>query len=217
MKPITNIQVIIINNRAVNPFLLRWLDRFKHVRLTSASTPGTFDSLDLINCKRNRELKRYRDHTKLPWVLLLDDDIIPLDGLMDCPDTWPLIECKADVASARFVSKAGSEAHGENGEFAFAAAKISRRALERTGPPWSQFDFDEEGITRTRCECNHFAAKARDAGFYPAKAGAVGHIVAAAVIPAPKQSKDAMCRIKLLSQLRYKGAKKPPVKSKGKK
>lgn len=206
-----DIQVVVLDNRAVNPYLLHWLERFKHVRLTSKVCPGEFNSLDMVACKRNRAIKWFLNETKLPWLLMLDDDIIPLDGLADSPDTWPLIESDKDVTSARFVAKRGNEAHGRPGDVAMAAAKMSRAALKRIKPPWTQFAFNEDGTDRVSCECDYFAAKAKEAGFFPVKAGAVGHIVQACVVPVPKPGKDAMCRIKLLSQLHPKGQKKPPV------
>lgn len=203
-----NIQVVVFDQRGPNPYLATWLERFKHVRLTSKASPDQFNGLDHLAVKRNQQIKWFLAETRLPWLLMLDDDIVPLDGLKDCPNTWPLIESDKDVASARFVAKAGNEAHGRRGDFAFACAKVSRNALKKMGTPWSHFDFNEDGDEVARCECDYFAAKAKDAGFFPVKVGAVGHIVTAALIPAAKQTKDAMCRIKLLSQLHREGQKK---------
>lgn len=214
MRKTTNkdVQVVVFDTRPLNGWLQQWLERFKHVWFTSKLDPETFGGKDFLVAKRNRAIKRFLSETKLPWLLMLDDDIIPLDGLADCPDTWPLVECDKDVASARFVSKKGNEAHGRKGNVAMAAVKISRTALKRIKPPWMHFTFNEDETQKVHCECDYFAAKARDAGFFPAKVGAVGHITTAVVIPAPKQTKDAMCRIKLLSQLHAEGQKKPPAK-----
>ena len=178
-----DVQVIVIDKRIPHPDLLLWLEQFKHVRFASKADAGTFDSLDLITCKRNSEIKWFLNETKLPWLLMLDDDIIPLDGLADCPDTWPLIESDKDVTSARFVAKAGNEAHGQKGSVAMAAVKISRIALKKMKPPWTHFIFNEDETQKVGCECDYFAAKARDAGFFPAKAGAVGHLGTCVLIP----------------------------------
>lgn len=211
-KPMNKtVQVVVFDTRPINGWLQQWLNRFKHVWLTSKLAPSEYGGMDFLAVKRNRTIKRFLSETKPPWLLMLDDDIIPLDGLADCPNTWPLIESDKDVASARFVAKKGNEAHGRKGDVALAAVKISRNALKRMGAPWSHFDFDEDEAEMKRCECDYFAAKAKEAGFFPVKAGAVGHIVTAAVIPAPKPSKEAMCRIKLLSQLHREGQKRPPV------
>lgn len=194
-----DIQVIICDSRAMNPWLSRWMERFEYVRLTSMASPDEFGGKDFLAAKRNRALKWFLEKTELSWVLMLDDDIVPLDGLEDCPDTWPLVECQADITSARFVNKTGHEAHHKEGDLAMAAVKVSRRALERIRPPWSHFEFDEEGIEITQCECDHFAAKARAAGFCPVKAGAVGHLATAVLIPG--RNDEEMSRLKLLSQL----------------
>ncbi len=210
-KPINkDVQVIVFDQRGANPYLARWLERFKHVRFTSKVSPDQFNGLDFLAMKRNRQIKWFLSETKLPWLLMMDDDIVPLDGLADCPPTWPLVKSDKDVTSARFVAKAGNEAHGRRGDVSMAAVKISRVALKRIPPPWAHFEFGPDGTIQSRCECDYLAAKAREAGFFPAKAGAVGHIVTAVVIPAPKPSKDAMCRIKLLSQLHAESKKKPP-------
>ena len=211
-----DIQAIIFDSRPMNPWLSRWLERFEHVRLTSTASPDEFGGRDFLASKRNRILKWFLDETRLPWVLLLDDDIVPLDGLEDCPGTWPLVESQADITSARFVNKGGHEAHRAEGDLAMAAVKISRRALERIAPPWSHFDFTEDGVNLTHCECDYLADRARAAGFCPVKAGAVGHLATAVLIPG--RNEKEMSRVKLLSQLhdRAPAPPKPAVPEKNK-
>ncbi|GAG23195.1 unnamed protein product, partial [marine sediment metagenome] len=93
---------------------------------------------------------------------------------------------------------------GRPGDVAMAAMKVSRTALKKIKPPWTQFQFNEEGTERTCCECDYFAAKAKEAGFFPTKAGNVGHIVSACVIPISEIGASNKCRIMVLSQLRGK-------------
>lgn len=194
-----DIQVALFDSGPVNPWLSRWLERFEHVRLTSRGSPDDFGGKDFLAVKRNHTLKWFLEKTDLPWVLMMDGDIVPLDGLEDCPDTWPLIECQADIASARAIGKSGHEAHGKEGDLSMAAVKISRRALERMKPPWALFGYSEDGTSTTHCECDYFAAKARGAGYCPVKAGAVGHLATAVLIPG--RNEKEMSRLKLLSQL----------------
>ena len=202
-----DVQVVVFDTRPLNSYLSKWLERFKHVQFTSKICPGSFNSLDLVPCKRNQAIKWFLEETKLKWLLMLDDDIIPLDDLANCPKTWPLIKSEKDVVSARFISKMGNEAHGRGGDVAMAAVKISRTLLKKIKPPYTHFAFNADETERMVCECDYFAAKCRDAGFYPTKAGAVGHIVQAAVVPSPLIEKDAMCKISLFGQLKYKAKK----------
>ena len=165
MPASSDIQVVMFDTRPVNPWLARWLKRFKHVRLSSTTSPDAFNGLDFLTVKRNREIRWFLRQTKLPWLLMIDDDIVPLDDLADCPDTWPLIECAADVSSAHHISKRGIETHAKQGDLSMAVMKISRRALERIPPPWAHCDFNEDETAVARCECDYLAAKARAAGF----------------------------------------------------
>lgn len=194
-----DVQIIVFDTRPINPWLSRWLTRFKNVRMASTASPDAFGGRDFLAMKRNRAIWWFLKKTKLPWLLMVDDDIVPLDGLEDCPATWPLVESKADVTSAHFVNKAGREAHHTEGNLSLAAAKLSRRALLRIEPPWSHFEFTADGTKLLCCECDYFAAKARAAGYCPVKAGAVGHLATAVLIPG--RNKKEMSRLKLLSQL----------------
>lgn len=222
----TDALVVVLDKRGINPFLVNWLTRFRHVHLVSDEAPDDkisdeFDSLDLVPMMRCRLFKRFLTETRLPWLVMFDGDVIPLDDLAACPATSPLIRSTKDIASAHFVGRSGREAHGQPGGLAIAAMKISRTALQRIPAPWAAFVFNEDGTKRIMCECDFFAARAKEAGYYPVKAGHVAHVVRAAALPLTEAQKatsppGSVCRIKLLSQLTTKAEaeaqkKKPPA------
>lgn len=215
-KPVENTDalVVVLDKRGMNPFLANWLTRFRHVHLVSDEAPDDrisdeFESLDLVPMMRCRLFKRFLTETKLPWLVMFDGDVIPLDDVADSPATWPLIRSRKDIASAHFVGRGGGESHGQPGGLAIAAMKISRTALLRIPAPWAAFVFNEDGTKRVMCECDFFAARAKEAGYFPVKAGHVAHVVRAAAVPLTDAQKaagppGAVCRIKLLAQLTTK-------------
>jgi hypothetical protein len=54
--------------------------------------------------------------------------------------------------------------------------------------PWFAFGVSDDGLTQTACECQHFAAGARAAGFAPARVGIVGHLQPMVLLPGPEGS-----------------------------
>ena len=51
----------------------------------------------------------------------------------------------------------------------------NRPALERIGPPWFGVKYSDDGCDRLSGECEHFRAKALDAGLSIARGGWAGH------------------------------------------
>lgn len=107
-----------------------------------------------------------------PWLVMLDDDMIPL------AETAELIASEEPIASAACLARSGRPAHPHRG-FSAAACKLHRAALERIGPPW----FAKAGAADGACECNRFWGRAVRAGYAPRQVGAIGHLVAAVLIP----------------------------------
>jgi hypothetical protein len=168
-----DIQLAVLAGRGVNPHLRRWAERFQHVRVFRGS-----DLPDLLACRRNRILLWFRDQCRLPWLLLLDDDVVPVE------QTDELLACAADVATARCMARTGREAHAHTASAA--CIKISRRALSAVPPPWFRFTLSTDGMRQLMCECQYFWRKFHRAGLTPATAGAVGHRFPVVVLPGPE-------------------------------
>ena len=159
----TDIHVVVLAGRDVNPLLARWLRPWPYVEIW----PGA-DCRHDIPKVRNDIFRWFRDEALRPWLLMLDDDVVPV------AQTAPLLACEADVASPRIAAAGGREAHPHT--LSAAAVKVSRRAVERIPEPW--FRWPKRG-----CECSFFFSKAYTHGFRPAKAGAIGHRFPVTVLP----------------------------------
>lgn len=168
-----DIQLAILAGREVNPHLRRWAQRFPHTRVFQGS-----DLPDLLACRRNRILQWFRDECDLPWLLMCDDDIVPVAQTAD------LLACGTDVAAARCAARGGRDAHGHTA--GAACLKISRRALQAVPPPWFRFTLSQDGTRQLMCECQYFWRKFCRAGFTPVTAGAAGHRFPVVVLPGPE-------------------------------
>lgn len=192
MSEYENIQVVVFDGRGVNLMLADWLGNFPHVD-RAGSIAGSVVP-DTVASWRNRAIRWFLEHTELPDVLMLDDDMVPVHG------TDALLRSDADVAAARYIRKDGHEVHADDGEGGCGCMKISRNALEKIDPPWFAFEFSDDGSRVTSCECGYFSRKARRAGFHPVKAGVIGHVVPVVVVPA--ESEGSSCRMKFLPEFR---------------
>ncbi|HUX03081.1 MAG TPA: hypothetical protein VMY35_19140 [Phycisphaerae bacterium] len=182
-------QVVVFEWRGANAILSKWLAGFPRVRRMRRE--AGYQATDCLAAWRNQAVKWFLKETDKAWLLMLDDDIVPLK------ETGVLLACEADIAGCHFFSKNGCEGHGEDGHISMAASKLSRRALQTIAPPWFAFGFNADGTEMVQCECDYFTAKARAAGFHPVKAGLVGHIVPAVMIP----GEEGKAKLKFLSQL----------------
>ena len=173
---------VVLNHRGTNPLLRRWLTQFPQVML--ASHFCSFAGRDLLACWRNQIVEHFLTLENADWLIMCDDDVIPIIG-----ETEKLLECEADVSACRYFARYGVEAHPEEGEIGLHIAKISRKALEKIKPPWFAFEMNEKGTAQRTCECDYFCKKAKEAGFYPVKAGIAGHLIEVYAIPTdnPKQ------------------------------
>ena len=191
MKPEPKgIQVIILTDKAENPILASWLSRFPNVRRfrdIRVGKPGPF----YVQVAQNQSVRWFLDKTNLPWMLLVDDDMVPVSG------TAALMECEADIASATYPAQAGGIVHATPGSLGTGILKVSRHALEKMGPPWFGVKLSEDGCSIAECVCDWFARRAKEAGFFPVKAGICGHIVPYVTLP----TEDGGMRIVPLTQI----------------
>jgi hypothetical protein len=170
-----NIMVVVFEGRGTNAKLKRWVSGFANRRL---ATPPT-GLKDFIGLWRNQEVKNFLENTKLEWLLILDDDMVPV------PDTDLLLDCTADIAGASYWSKEGGVAHGKDGCVGCGALKVSRKALLAVQPPWFMIEMDGTGTKLASCECVYFCRKMKAAGFQPVHAGRMGHMMMLEVLPSP--------------------------------
>jgi hypothetical protein len=170
-----SIQLAILAGRGtVNPHLRRWAERFDHCRVFHG-----WDLPDHLACRRNRIFQWFRDECPqdVPWLLMMDDDSVPV------AQTDDLLRCPAEIASARVWARTGGEAHAHTASVA--CLKISRRAIAAIPPPWFRFTFSADGTRVEMCECLYFWRKSHRAGLTPVQAGAVGHRFPVVVLPGP--------------------------------
>jgi len=168
-----DVQLAVLVGRGCNRFLRRWAERFDHRRFFHGS-----DLPDMLACRRNRIFRWFRDSCELPWLLMVDDDVVPV------AETEALLACPADVAAARCVARTGHVAHEHTASAA--CVKISRRAVAAVRPPWFRFTLSDDGAAQRMCECQYFWRKFHRAGLTPVVAGAVGHRFPVTVLPGPE-------------------------------
>lgn len=167
--PVYDATLIILAGKECNQYLATWSARFIHKRIVNVPYP------DHIAVRRNLAFKWFRDQCTDPWLIMLDDDIVPVDG------TEEFIRAQGDIVGARAWSRKGHESHPMS--FSMAAVKIHRRVIEQIPPPWFQFTFNEDGTRLTQCECAYFWRRASEAGFDVIRAGKVGHRFPVTVVP----------------------------------
>lgn len=192
------IMVVPVDFRGVNRHLRRWLDSMPCVKYASDICDHTFGGLDLLAVWRNCIAQWFLEETDKPWLLMLDDDIIPQESMTE------LLDSQADVAACHFFARGGGEGHEDDGIVSMASLKVSRRALERIKRPWFRFEFNVNQTRLIGCECNWFCKQAQAAGFHPVKVGLVAHIIPVALIPPEKPG--GSCRMKFPRDIRPLGA-----------
>jgi len=163
--------VVVFDKGGVNSYLRAFLPACPYVLRASDLPVGDGRFLDMLASRRNRVVRWFLDNTDLPWLLMLDRDMVVGDN------TWPLFTCEYNVAGASYVRDAGVISHDVLGEVGCGCLRVSRVALEKIQPPWFQFTFDSTGENVELCECSYFCLKARSAGYTPTKVGRVGHLI----------------------------------------
>jgi len=187
------IQVVVFDFRGVRRHLRSWLDTMPHVKRASDICPEDKGAMYLLAMRRNIVAKWFLEKSSLPWLLMINDNVIPLESVDE------LLACEADVAGAHFFSRRGGEGHDVDGSVATACVKISRRAFERIPPPYFRYEYNDDHTERLQCECGWFCKQAIAAGFYPVKAGVVAHMIEVALIP-PTES-GGQCKMKFLQDI----------------
>jgi len=160
------IQFAVLKGRpTVNRHLRRFGQSVAHYRefIGSATWKGTF-------AVRNEIFRWFITETDLPWLVMLDDDIVLT------VESEPFILGEADVTGPHVVDARGREAHPTG--LASGAIKFSRRAVGRLDQCWAA---PVDGT----CGCNMLYNECRKAGLGVAKAGTVGHRVPVTVFPGP--------------------------------
>ena len=193
MRNYADIQVVPVDFRGVNRHLRAWLETMPCVKYASDICNHTFGGLDLLALWRNRIAEWFLEKSDKAWLLMVDDDIIPMDSMAE------LLERKADVAACHFFSRGGGEGHDTDGIVSMASLKVSRRALEQIKRPWFKFEFNVKHTVLVGCECSWFCKQAREAGFHPVKIGLIAHAMKVALIP--PENPGGSCQMKFLPEI----------------
>ena len=167
---LADIQLVILEGRGCNRFLRSWAARFPNRRILNVS-----DFPDHVAAHRNRVFKWFRDECTAKWLIMMDDDVVPIAA------TDAFVQAEGDIIGAKAIAKTGSEMHPH--AFSMTAVKVHRRVIEAVTPPWFAFMFTPDGVMQELCECLYFHKKATEAGFRTTQAGAVGHRFMVTVVP----------------------------------
>ena len=169
----SDILAVVLKSRPLPSLLELWIQRFEHHMIW----PGPEGHPELVADERDRIVGYWlgQKHEPLPWLLMLDDDMVPI------AKTTPLVESERDIVSARCVTRAGHPAH-EHHQFTAAAFKISREAARKVGSPWFASLSHNLG-DQSSCECLRFWNRAVHAGLRPTQAGIIGHRFPVTVFP----------------------------------
>lgn len=188
-----NIRFVPVDFRGMNSNLRRFLAQMEHVTRASDICSDTFMGNDTLVLWRNRIADWFVKSCSQDFLCCFDDDAVPVE------DTLKMLDSPADVVACQFFAKSGDVGHTTDGTFSMAAHKVSRNALLKMARPWYRFVYNPEHTKAQMCECLWFCQQAREAGFFPIKAGAIAHRMAVAVIPS--SDADQSCKMKFLHQL----------------
>jgi len=161
---VENIQLAVLDGHVINEHLARWSQSFPN----RWRVDGSPDRKGIPDAK-NRIFRAFRDRSDLPWLLMMDDDCVPV------PETEALLAHLRTSAGPRIIAITGQEAHGHC--LSAACVKISREAIERIPEPW--FRWPDRG----GCSCSWFFNQAYQAGYRPAHTGIIGHRFPVVVLP----------------------------------
>jgi hypothetical protein len=174
-KNIPDIEVFVLAGRGVNRVLKEWLSivfRPGQVHLfdPAKEIPDFVGEpiIATVTAARNEIARRFLETTDKPWLVTFDDDMYPL------PETLEMLASDDPIVSCRVWGPQGQENHSASGSVCFNAAKVARNVLTTMTP--LLFEYENRG-GHVECERLHFAAKAREQGSQPKKAGQIGHRV----------------------------------------
>ena len=169
------IQVVVMDGEKVNTHLITWVRKFPHFTLATDIASKPFP--DMVAVWRNGICAWFLQKTELDHLLMIDADMVPL------PDTKPVWSEDAPILGCDTVNGRGHRTHDQPGHVGCGCIRMSREALESIPKPWFMFEFDDNGLKVTQCECGYFCEKAMASGFHPVKSGKMGHIMPAVVSP----------------------------------
>jgi hypothetical protein len=184
---ITDMCLVVLAGRVVNPHLRRWSERFETRRVFRSSP------FDHVACMRNRMIRWFLDDCTEPWLIMCDDDVVPTEG------TEEFLRAAGDIVGARVWSRGGHESHRDS--FTMAAVRLHRRVLQTIQPPWCDFSYSRDGCELTECECVYFWKKAQRSGFNSVRRGVFGHQFPVTVIPGDT-GPSFLCDIDLRTTMR---------------
>ena len=167
--PVKDTCLAILAGRGTNEFLDEWSGRFTRKWMMRIAFSDHLASM------RNHAFKWFRDECTEEWLIMVDDDMVPL------PETEALLEAKGDIVGARAAARSGHESH--QGSLSMGCVKVHRRVVEGIAPPWFEFAYTADGAEVASCECLYFWRKALDAGFTIVKSGVIGHRFPVTVVP----------------------------------
>ena len=156
MSHYPDIQFVVLRGRpTVNRHLRQFGASAAHYREFpgSATWTGTF-------AIRNEMFRWFLAETDLPWLVMLDDDIVLTT------ESEMFLLSDTDVAGPHVADAAGHEAHPTG--LATGAVKFSRKAVQSLGSFWAP-------PTNGGCGCSTLYNACRKAGLVITKAGVVGH------------------------------------------
>jgi len=162
-----DIQVVVFDGRPADPRLREWMNTFPHRQYASHIAPKGYP--DLVAMQRNRVCRWFLDRTKLDYLLLLDSDMIPIEA------TEPIKTAEAPIAGCCYIQNGGVIGHEEDGALSAGCLRISRTALEAIETPWFDWELTKDGCGVQACDCGHFCARAREAGYFPKTVGRIDH------------------------------------------
>ena len=172
----SDIQFAVLRGRpAVNRHLRRFSQTVAHYREFPGS--ATWQGIFAV---RNGIFRWFLDECDLPWLVMLDDDIVLT------AESEPFLASQAEVSGPRVVGASdGQEVHPHT--LSAAAVKLSRPAVAALGECWKP---PADG----NCGCPTLFNACAQTGIKPVKAGAVGHRVPVTVFPGPVFLTDAEVR-----------------------
>jgi hypothetical protein len=165
---------MVFEGRKCNTGLAQWVKEFPHHVIGHAPN-GLRDFLSLW---RNQMVKGFLC-SPAKWLVMLDDDMLPVD------DTMAFIESEEPICGPAYIAKGGHQAHGSEGVVGLGAVKVAREVFLKVPPPWFSVGVSPDGSELTECECIWFCRKAWEVGYRPKTIGRIGHIMEVAVLPKP--------------------------------
>lgn len=183
------IQVVVFDGLPVNKHLRNWVRRFPNYIYASEIADKGLP--DLIGMWRNRVCYWFLKETELEYLLMIDADMVPIK------ETIEIVRGEAPLAGCRYIAKDGEDIHREDGRIGCGCMRIRRDVLETVQRPWFAYKQNDDGLEVSRCECERFCDNAREAGIFPLKRGAIGHVMPAVVSP---KADGETAQIQLLSR-----------------